>query len=500
MAAFDPFARQIFCANDYTGSDSGDAIDVINPATLEPVGRIGDCGAGALDKVIRQARAAQGEWGGLDAKSRAAALHDVAHSIASADPAPVCEMMTREVGKPYPESLGELANVAPAFHYFAEIARDDAGRIVGPIQPTTFQYERYDPYGVSVHITPYNYPLLILTMSVAASLAAGNAVIVKPSEISSLCTLAFMEHFKSLPPGVVSCVTGGGRAGAHLVEADDTDVVAFTGSVEIGIKVNMACAAKMKPCVIEAGGNDPLIVSDSIDLDFAAAATTCAAFHLSGQICTSAERIFVVDAIHDEFVAKLSASAKALRVGDGFDKHEIGPLATEAARDKAARMVDAAIAAGAKAECGGRVPPEHNVGWYYEPTVLSGVTTDMEIMQNEIFGPVASVCRVADVDEGIALANRSRFGLGASILTTNMDEAMRAVEKIDSGMVNVNNPLVDSDALHFGGRKYSGIGSLFGRAGLNSFRQIKMVTIDAKPILQDWWYPYPDGWFHPGSN
>ena len=500
MAAFDPFARHIFCANDYTGSDSGDAIDVINPATLEPVGRIGDCGAGALDKVIRQARAAQGEWGGLDAKSRAAALHDVAHSIASADPAPVCEMMTREVGKPYPESLGELANVAPAFHYFAEIARDDAGRIAGPIQPTTFQYERYDPYGVSVHIMPYNYPLLILTMSVAASLAAGNAVIVKPSEISSLCTLAFMEHFKSLPPGVVSCVTGGGRAGAHLVEADDTDVVAFTGSVEIGIKVNMACAAKMKPCVIEAGGNDPLIVSDSIDLDFAAAATTCAAFHLSGQICTSAERIFVVDAIHDEFVAKLSASAKALRVGDGFDKHEIGPLATEAARDKAARMVDAAIAAGAKAECGGRVPPEHNVGWYYEPTVLSGVTTDMEIMQNEIFGPVASVCRVADVDEGIALANRSRFGLGASILTTNMDEAMRAVEKIDSGMVNINNPLVDSDALHFGGRKYSGIGSLFGRAGLNSFRQIKMVTIDAKPILQDWWYPYPDGWFHPGSN
>ena len=124
----------------------------------------------------------------------------------------------------------------------------------------------------------------------------------------------------------------------------------------------------------------------------------------------------------------------------------------------------------------------------------------MEIMQNEIFGPVASVCRVADVDEGIALANRSRFGLGASILTTNMDEAMRAVEKIDSGMVNINNPLVDSDALHFGGRKYSGIGSLFGRAGLNSFRQIKMVTIDAKPILQDWWYPYPDGWFHPGSN
>ena len=500
MADFDPFARQIFSGNDYVNIDSGNAIDVINPASLEPVGRIADCDAATLDKAIQQARAAQREWGGLDAKSRAAALHDVAHSIASADPAPVCELMTREVGKPYPESTGELANVAPAFHYFAEIARDDAGRIAGPIQSTTFQYERYDPYGVSVHITPYNYPLLILTMSVAASLAAGNAVIVKPSEISSLCTLAFMRHFKNLPPGLVTCVTGGGAVGAHLVESDDTNVVAFTGSVETGIKVNIACAAKMKPCVIEAGGNDPLIVSDSIDLDFATAATTCAAFHLSGQICTSAERIFVVDGIHDEFVAKLSASAKTLRVGDGFGKHEIGPLATEAARDKAARMVDAAITAGAKAECGGRIPPDHSTGWYYEPTVLSGVTPDMAIMQDEIFGPVASVCRIADVDEGIVRANQSRYGLGASILTTNMDEAMRAVEKIDSGMVNVNNPLVDSDALHFGGRKFSGIGSLFGRAGLNSFRQIKMVTIDPKPIMHDWWYPYPDDWFHPGSN
>ncbi len=500
MADFDPFARQIFCANNYVSLAGADAIDVINPASLEPVGKIADCGAETLDNAIQVARAAQAEWGSLDAKSRAAALHDVAHSIASSDPATVCELMTREVGKPYPESTGELANVAPAFHYFAEIARDDAGRIAGPIQSTTFQYERYDPYGVSVHITPYNYPLLILTMSVAASLAAGNSVIIKPSEISSLCTLAFMQHFKSLPPGLVTCVTGGGAAGAHLVESDDTIVVAFTGSVETGIKVNMACAAKMKPCVIEAGGNDPLIVSDAIDLDFASAAATCAAFHLSGQICTSAERIFVVDGVHDEFVAKLSASAKALRIGDGFGKHEIGPLATETARDKAARMVDAAIAAGAKAESGGRIPPEHNTGWYYEPTVLSGVTPGMAIMQDEIFGPVASICRVADVDEGIARANQSRYGLGASILTTNMDEAMRAVEKIDSGMVNVNNPLVDSDALHFGGRKFSGIGSLFGRAGLNSFRQIKMVTIDPKPIMHDWWYPYPDDWFHPGSD
>jgi acyl-CoA reductase-like NAD-dependent aldehyde dehydrogenase len=404
--------------------------------------------------------------------------------------------MTSEVGKPYPESVGEVANVGSIFQYYAELARDNAGSIAGPIQPGTFQYKRYDPYGVSVHIVPYNYPILILAFTVAASLAAGNAVIIKPSEVSTLCTLAFMEHFKCLPPGIVSCITGDGGVGAHLVRSDNTDVIAFTGSVETARKVNIACAEKMKPCVIEAGGNDPIIVSQDCDPDFAAAAVTCSSFHLSGQICTSTERIYVAEEIYDQFLERLVGRVTALRIGDGFGMSEIGPLATEAARDKVIRLVDGAIAAGALIACGGKIPDSHKTGWFYEPTVLTEVTTEMDILNGEIFGPVAPVCRITDVDDGILKSNDSRYGLGASILTNSMAEAMLAVKKLESGMVWVNNPLVDNDALPFGGQKLSGVGRELGHEGLNAFRQAKFVTIDPTQKIHDWWYPYPDDVFY----
>ena len=426
-------------------------------------------------------------------------LHRVARSIDETPPREVCELLTREMGKPYPESVGELANVAPIFQYYAELAKDDGGSVAGNIQPGNFQFKRYDPYGVSVHILPYNYPLLLLGFTVAASLAAGNAVVIKPSVITSLSTLAFMQHFLSLPSGLVTCVTGDGGVGASLVESPKTDVVAFTGSVDTGREVNIACAKQMKPCVIEAGGNDPIIVSDKSDAEFAAAAVTCAAFHLSGQICTSAERIFVVDAIHDEFVEKLTARVAKLRVGDGLARSEIGPLATEAARAKVERLVADAVEQGARVETGGRRPEAPSRGWYYEPTVLSGVTTDMEILQGELFGPIAPVCRVATTEEGIRKANDSKYGLGASIITRDLAEAMQAIEELDSGMVWVNNPMVDNDALPFGGRKASGIGRELGREGLNAFRQVKFVTLDPTQKAYDWWYPYDDDVFFDSS-
>ena len=500
MCNFDPYTPQVFVDNEYKVVDDDEAIDVNNPSTFERVGRIANTGPAMIDVVIMKAQAAQHEWKQLDAKSRAALLHKVANSIIQSDPKPVCEFMTCEVGKPYPEAVGEIVNVGPIFQYYAELARDNAGSIAGPIQPGTFQFKRYDPYGVSVHIIPYNYPVLIMAFTVAASLAAGNAVIIKPSEVSSLCTLAFMEHFTCLPAGVVSCLVGDGRVGAYLINSDHTDIVAFTGSVETALKVNIACAAKMKPCVIEAGGNDPIIVSDACDLDFASAAVTCTSFHLSGQICTSTERIFVVDQIYDDFVERLVKRVKALRVGDGFGMNEIGPLATEAARNKVVRLVDAAVSAGAKLACGGKVPATHDTGWFYEPTVLEEVTADMEIFNCEIFGPVAPICRVADVEEGIDFANSSKFGLGASILTTSMSETMSAVEKLESGMVWVNNPLVDNDALPFGGRKLSGLGRELGHEGLNAFRQVKFVTIDPDQQIHDWWYPYQDDIFYQSTN
>ncbi len=497
--SFDPSVPQLFLGNGFVRSEGGGS-DIIDPATLEKAGVIAEPTVPEVERAIAGANAAQAAWAGLDAKTRAGLLHRVAESIERTSPRAVAELMVKGMGKPYAEAVGELANVAGIFRYCAEMARDEAGHVAGTTQPGSFQFSRWEPYGVSVHIMPYNFPILLFAWTAAASLAAGNGVIVKPAPSTALCTLKFMEHFAVLPAGLTACLPGGPEVAGRLIDSDATHVVAFTGGVETGRKVAERCGRLLKPAIIEAGGNDPLIVSDAAPLDVAVAGAVTAAFHLSGQICTSAERLYVHEKVHDRFVEDFVALTRTLRIGNGMGRTEIGPLASRAARDKVVALVEQAVAAGARIECGGRVPPSHNTGWFYEPTILTGVTSDMAIMNTEVFGPVAPICKVASFDEGLALANRSRFGLGASVFTTRLDEAMRAAETLEAGMVWVNNPLIDNDALPFGGRKLSGMGRELGRQGLNAFRQAKMVIIDHEPKIQGWWYPYPDSVFHPDAG
>ena len=495
MPQFDPSAGQIFLGNDYVAAPGAPLTEVKNPADLSTVGRIAQCAPESLDAVLEQARAAQKDWAKLDGKSRATALHRLADAMEQATAGPAAELMTREMGKPFTESVGELLNVAPIFRYFAELAREDGGFVAAPTSPGSLQYARWYPYGVTAHIVPYNFPIILMAFTVAASLAAGNAVVIKPAPATSLSTLAFMEHFKALPAGVVSCVTGGVDTAKALINDARIGAVAFTGSVEAGRDVAAACGRLLKPCVIEAGGSDPLIVMDSTDPEVAAAAAVTGAFHLSGQICTSTERIFVHEKVHDAFVSAMIARTKALRIGPGLGNVEIGPLVSEAARAKVMRLVDQAVAQGAKIACGGRVPPGFNTGWFYEPTILTGVTPQMDLMQAEMFGPVAPIIRVRSFDEAIDLANASRFGLGAAIFTSKLDEAIAATDRLEAGMVWVNNVLGDNDALPFGGWKLSGLGRALSRLGLNAFRQSKMVMLDPKAELQSWWYPYSDEFY-----
>lgn len=499
MGSFDPSAPQLFLDNGFVRSD-GVGIDILDPATLAKIGSIADATETEVDRAVARANVAQRGWAALDTKTRAGLLHRIADSIERASPRAVAELMVRGMGKPYAEAVGELANVAPIFRYCAEMARDEAGQVAGTTQAGSFQFSRWEPYGVSVHVMPYNFPILLFAWTAAASLAAGNALIAKPAPATALCTLKFMEHFAVLPPGLAACLPGGPGVAERLIESEGTHVVAFTGGVETGRKVAAHCGRLLKPCIIEAGGNDPLIVSDAAPLDVAVAGSVTAAFHLSGQICTSAERLYVHEAVHDRFVADFVAQTRRLRVGNGMGRTEIGPLATRSARDKVIALVDQAVAAGARIACGGRVPPGHNTGWFYEPTILTGVTPDMDIMNTEVFGPVAPICKIGSFAEGLALANRSRYGLGASVFTTRLDEAMQAAETLEAGMVWVNNPLIDNDALPFGGRKLSGMGRELGRLGLNAFRQAKMVVIDHEPKIQSWWYPYPDDVFHPDAD
>ena len=492
---FDPATPSHFLLPDHRRS-AGPARAVIDPATLEKAGVFADTSESELTQVLQDVNRAQASWRRQDAKTRATALHRVANAIESADLTRCAELMSREMGKPYPEAIGELANCAPVFRYYAEMARDEAGKVAGTTQQGSFQFARYEPYGVSAHIMPFNFPVLLMCWTVAASLAAGNACVVKPAEATTLSTLEFMRCFADLPNGLVACVPGGAKVGEALISSDHVHAIAFTGSVAAGKAVAGAAASRLKPAVIECGGSDPLIISDTAPLDVAAAGAVTAAFHLSGQVCTSAERIFVLDGVHDAFVSAFAEKTRQLRVGNGLEKSEIGPLVSEVARAKVSRLVDDAVAKGAKVVTGGRVPPGLDVGWFYEPTILTGCTGDMALMHEECFGPVAAIERVADFEMALSRANASTFGLGASVFTTSLDEAMEAAESLEAGMVWVNNPLIDNDALPFGGWKMSGLGRELGRQGLDAFRRSKMVVIDHKPVVQDWWYPYPDDWFY----
>ncbi len=492
---FNPAEPVFYRHPDYVPA-AGKHHPVIDPARLTEVGRFAITTMDEMEAALDAATTAQRGWRKLDAKSRATMLHRIANRIEATDMRRCAELMSREMGKPYPEAIGEVANCAGAFRYFAEMARDEAGKVAGTTQAGSFQHARYEPLGISVHIMPFNFPILLMCWTVAASLASGNGCIIKPAPATTLSTLAFMAVFEALPAGLVACLPGGVELGEALIASPRTHAVAFTGSVAAGRAVAVAAAGQMKPAVIEAGGSDPMIISRHAPLEVAAAGAVTAAFHMSGQVCTSAERFFVVEDVHDAFVERFAAETRRLRIGNGLSKAEIGPLVSEAARAKVIRLVADAKAKGATVVLGGKIPESEPVGWFYEPTILTGCTPDMAILREECFGPVAAIMKVKDFDEAISRANDSEFGLGASVFTTSLEEAMEAADRLEAGMVWVNNPLIDNDALPFGGWKKSGLGRELSKLGLDAFRRSKMVIIDHKPVIQDWWYPYPDDWFY----
>lgn len=492
---FDP-TRASYFLNPSHHPIGGEATVLRDPGTLEKVGVYGHPDGAVIDTVLDRVNAAQKAWAATDPKARARVLHQVASDIEAGDMREVARLMTLETGKPYPEAIGEIANIPPVFRYYAELARHDNGRIAGPMQPGSFQYVTYEPYGVSVHIVPYNFPLILGCWTMAASLAAGNGVVLKASPAGTLCSMAFMEFFRALPEDLIACLPGGGEVGKALIDSRKTHAVAFTGSVATGRAVAMAAAAQMKPAVIEAGGNDACIVSAKADIAVAAAGIVTAGFLQSGQVCTSTERVYVEDAVHDDFVSALVERARTLRIGYGLEVAEIGPMVSEAARDKVIQLVEDAREKGATVALGGRIPKGLDTGWYYEPTILTGVTKGMRVLEEEVFGPVVSVVRVSSFDEALERANDSDYGLGACLFTSDLEQAFEGTRRLQAGMIWVNNPLVDNDALPFGGIKSSGLGRSLGPQGLDAFRSARMVVIDPKAREADWWYPYPDDWFY----
>lgn len=495
-AEFDRLSGTFYVSGEYRASASDSRTAVINPATGTPIGELAQVTLTEVDEVIAAANAAQKSWWALSGLERSELMHEAARTIKAITPE-VAEIMTRETGKPFKEGVDELSWSYTATDYYAELGRHSVGSNLGNTVPGQMHYTSKEPMGVVVIILPANFPIVLLMWEAAAALAAGNAVIVKPSEFSSITTLKFMEAFACLPAGLFQCVTGGGAVGNHLVSHRDTHMVGFTGSVPTGKAIARACADQFKPYLIEASGNDPFIVMPSADLATAARGVTFAAFINCGQVCTSAERIYVHTDIYDEFSALVVAEVAKLRVGNGLDRVDIGPMEHAGERDRVERILARAIEQGARvAQGGGRptnLPDELAGGCFFEPTVLVDVTPDMDILHGEIFGPLAPLCRVESFDEAIALANASEFGLGANIYTADIVEMDRAARELVAGMVWVNAPLLDNAAGPFGGRKMSGIGRQLGQEGLDTFRHTKLVMIDYVQSDQDfWWFPYSD--------
>lgn len=497
---FTALSGQIFLDGAHRRSGASDALDVIDPATEAVIGQIPETPAAEIDEAVGRANAAQKAWWKLAALERAHIMHHVADKMMAMKPL-LAEALTREMGKPYKESADEVDWSAHSIRYSAEIGRSEMGRVMGPAVAGQFHYTLKLPLGVAALIMPFNYPMVLLAWEAGAALAAGNAVVVKPSEYTTLTTMLFAECFSPLPKGLFHVVSGGGDVGRALVEHDATHVVAFTGSVPVGQKVAEACGRLMKPSLIETSGNDPFLIMPSAPLDMTARAAAFSAYMNCGQICVSAERFYVHEEIHDAFVGKLVEETKKIRIGNGLDAVDMGPMVSSKERDRYEGMLRQAMEQGARPAAGGGRPSQFNRGWFVEPTVLVDCAPDMTLFHKESFGPVAPICRVKSFEEGVELANASKYGLGANIYTKDLSEGVRAAEELEAGMVWVNAPLLDNDAGPFGGTKMSGMGRQLGPEGLETFRSTKTVMIDPNCEAQDfWWFPYADAERYPGGD
>jgi acyl-CoA reductase-like NAD-dependent aldehyde dehydrogenase len=467
------------------------SLDVINPATEESIEEIATSSREDLDQAAQRARGAFKEWRGVSGLERAELFHELAQRLRDhADE--LAQIMTREGGKPFIENHDEVSWTAASFDYYAEIARDCVGYLPAPIESQQLALVIKEPVGTVACIVPWNYPLLLAAWKVAPALAAGNAVILKPSEETPLATRRMVELMEGLPKGLLQAVYGAGDVGEMLVRHPGVDMVAFTGSQQTGRKVGKIAAERLIRANLELGGKDPFIICDDVDIEIAAEGAVWAACLNAGQVCTSAERFYVMQNIADDFVEASKSYVEGLNVGDPMDERtDIGPLINAGGREKVERHVGEALQRGAKLVTGGERYGER--GFFYKPTILTGVEPSMTVMSQETFGPVVPIVEVESLDEAIEQANSVPYGLGANVYTQDFEKMLKCMREIRAGTVWINDPLTDNDAAPFGGQKGSGIGRELGREGLEAFQESKHVHIDPKVEKKEWWYPYgPD--------
>lgn len=470
---------QLFVAGAWCDAENGATFDVLNPADGQPLCAVADGTPEDGMRALRAAADAQPEMAATTPRQRAdwlMAAYDLLHERIDE----LALLMTLEMGKPVAEAKGEITYASEFLRHFA----GEALRIGGDYQKAPAGGGRFlltrQPVGPSLLITPWNFPMAMGTRKIAPAIAAGCTTVIKPAHQTPLSMLAFIGILQEvgLPAGTVNAVTAMDSGGVMepMIRSGLARKLSFTGSTRVGKILLEQCAEKVLRTSMELGGNAPFVVFEDADLDAAVEGTMQAKMRNMGEACTAANRIYVHESIITEFGERLSERMSSLRIGDGTEEGvQVGPLIDDAAQDKVVSLVADAVDQGASVLTGGERP--EGAGFFYPPTVLTGVPREARMSREEIFGPVAPLTPFATEDEALAAANDTEFGLVAYVFTTNLNRALRMAEGLETGMVGINQGVVSNPAAPFGGVKESGLGREGGAVGIEEYLELKYVGI-----------------------
>lgn len=460
---------------------SGRTFEVTNPASGAVITQVPDMNAEDTRRAIEAAKAAQPAWAALTAKERSNKLYAWFAAI-TAHTDELARIMTCEQGKPLAEAKGEVAYGASFIQWFAEEGKRAYGRTIPGFSGDRRLATIKQPVGVVAAITPWNFPIAMITRKAGPALAAGCTIVIKPAAETPLCALALaaLAEEAGIPAGVINIITSHQAAavGDELCQNPVVRKLSFTGSTRIGKLLMRQCADTMKRVSLELGGNAPFIVFDDADLDAAVAGALASKYRNAGQTCVCANRILVQSSVYDAFAEKLTAAVKAFKVGDGMSEGtQIGPLINPAAASKVAELVNQARDAGARVLLGGEAHPAGPL--FYQPTILGEVKGDNPILQEEIFGPVAPLVRFDAEEQAIALANDTPYGLAAYFYGRDIARVWRVAERLEYGMVGINEGIISTELAPFGGIKESGLGREGAAEGLEEYLETKYLCFGA---------------------
>jgi succinate-semialdehyde dehydrogenase/glutarate-semialdehyde dehydrogenase len=460
-------------------ASDGGRFDVIDPATEKTIASVASA---TVDDAIAAVDAAQGafaDWAGRKPRERAEILRK-AYELIMRDAERFAKLITLENGKALPDSRGEVAYAAEFFRWYAEEAVRNNGSISMAPASGARIVAQHKPAGIAVLVTPWNFPAAMATRKIGPALAAGCPVVLKPASDTPLTMLALMPALEEagVPAGVVNVIPSrsSGKVVGAMLHDPRVRVVSFTGSTEVGRKLLHEAADNILKPAMELGGNAPFLVFDDADVDAAIDGAMIAKMRNMGEACTAANRFYVHEKVHDEFAKKLTAKMAGLKMGNGLDEGVmLGPLVNKDGRDKVIELVDDAVSKGAKVLTGGKLPD--GPGFFYPATVLTNVSDESKMLNEEIFGPVASIQSFKTEDEAIKRANNTEYGLVAYLFTKDLSRGMRVSEKLEFGMIGLNRGLVSDPAAPFGGVKQSGLGREGAAEGMKEFLETQYVSV-----------------------